>query len=127
MTLSPQQLGELLEVNFATGELRHKFRTPDMFEATNEHTAEDLCKWWNEDYAGKPALTGNYAVGGLGGTLLDKRYSASRVVYAMFYGQWPHRIPIYRNGNKQDNRISNLEKSDKPDQKFFDGADHLTK
>jgi hypothetical protein len=62
---------------------------------------------WNSRWAGQPAFTANtegYRTGRLGG----KQYLAHRVIWAIVNGQWPRGQLDHINGDRQDNRISNL-------------------
>jgi len=58
----------------------------------------------DDDHAGYFNREGHYRVQ-LGGT----EYQGARVVFAWFYGRWPRGPLKFKNGNKQDLRIQNLE------------------
>lgn len=64
-------------------------------------------KRWNTNFAGKPAF-GNLSNGYLTGRTLGKNYKAHRIAWALFYGEWPSGMIDHINGNRNDNRISNL-------------------
>ncbi|ARC38619.1 HNH endonuclease [Paracoccus yeei] len=71
-------------------------------------SSEAVASAWNVQFAGKPALIINRSDGYLSGSIFDKRFLAHRVVWAMKYGEWPKDQIDHINGNRSDNRISNL-------------------
>ncbi|EIV2008355.1 HNH endonuclease [Klebsiella pneumoniae] len=65
------------------------------------------CATWNKRFAGKPAGSPNnqqYIHIGM----RNKLYKAHRIVWALYYGEYPHSLIDHVNGNRQDNRIENL-------------------
>lgn len=103
MTHTPitvDELRKLLEIN-ASGVLVWKARTKESFKLLN-------LNWWNQQNAGKPALTAVTSEGYLRGRILGSSYLAHRVVWALHYGEWPKHSIDHINGDKADNSIGNL-------------------
>ncbi len=105
--ISAETLRELLQYEAASGRLiwlareaKHSFGA----EQSAEHTA----KIWNAKYAGKPALVALNQNGYQHGTIFGKFYSAHRVAWALHFGEWPENGIDHINGDRTDNRISNL-------------------
>lgn len=99
-------LSRVLDVNFDTGELWWKVRSPDLFE-TQVRSAEWLCKSWNGRFAGGLALTSVTSKGYHQGRILGITYQAHRIIYYMATGLQPKYID-HKNGIKTDNALLNL-------------------
>lgn len=99
--IEPKVLCELLRYEPETGKLFWRERPLKFF------SSESNCKSWNTKNAGKEALIGNNK-GHLGGCIFGKRYKTHRVIWAMFYGEWPIHHVDHINGIRDDNRIENL-------------------
>ena len=118
---SPALLRNLIEYNPTTGKLYWKERTPDLFKTTRGkklRTAEHSCKQWNQKYVGQEAFTTTAAChgGALVGTLLCRTMLAHRVAFAVYHGRWPQAEIDHINGDRRDNRISNLREASPSDQ-----------
>lgn len=104
---SPEELRQLLRYDPETGKLFWRERTPEMF-TDGAKSAKHSCRVWNSKYAGTEAFTCadayGYRIGRLGGLGLKSH----RVIYCMIFGHWPDGDVDHINGNRSDNRISNL-------------------
>lgn len=96
----PQVLRNLLSYNPETGALTWRERGSEWFKSDRDRKA------WNARYAGREAFTA-VVKGYRTGWILGKSHYAHRVILAMTNGEWPDTTD-HINGDKQDNRISNL-------------------
>ena len=101
---SPSVLTELFKYDPETGVLTWKPRKVSWFHSSNP---ERDAKRWNNLYAGKEAFTSLTANGYRQGSVLGYRSKAHRVIIAMATGAWPEQVD-HINGDKTDNRLSNL-------------------
>lgn len=97
-----ETLRELLSYDPETGVLTWKYRELNWFKT------ESAFKSWNTKYAGKSAFTAFHDEGYKQGRIFNKTYKAHRVGYAIHYGEWPKDQIDHINGNKADNRITNM-------------------
>ena len=107
MELTAEIARELLTYNPDTGKLFWKERSSKYFKNPTHR------KSFNNQWAGKEALTaitrrksGHPAR--LDGRLFNKTYSAHRIAWLIYYGEWPKNQIDHINQDPTDNRIENL-------------------
>lgn len=98
--LSPTILRKLLRYEAETGKLYWRKRTPDVHP--------NQLSQWNGRLAGKEAFKIAHPEGYLSGGVYGRLYLAHRIIWAIVYGAWPAGQIDHINGNRADNRISNL-------------------
>ena len=103
--ISPKRLRELLNYDEGSGKLFWLPRPLDTF------ASEAAGKQWNVKYAGKEAFTSDNGDGYKNGSISYKVYKAHRVIFAMITGEWPACDIDHINGDRSDNRITNLRKA----------------
>ena len=94
-----------LDCDVATGQIKHRPRTPADFSHTSKPSA--LAKTFNTKYAGKPwgQISGHgHHLGEVDGVSLFGHH----VVWMFANDEWPELNVNHKNGNPADNRISNL-------------------
>ncbi len=106
--MTPEVLKTVLHYSPGTGRFTWRERGLHMFTDTDRWTADQHRRRWNTKYAGKPALNAPKGNGYLHGPVLRKYLLAHRVAWAVFYGEWPEHQIDHLNGDRSDNRISNL-------------------
>jgi len=94
-------LRELFDYDAASGHLLWRFRDQKHFTAQNQYTT------WNKRYSGNVAGRANER-GYRTIAVFDKLYSAHRLVWLYVTGEEPQGQIDHINGDKDDNRISNL-------------------
>jgi hypothetical protein len=100
-------LYEVLEYDPSTGLLTWKPRSISLFN-DGKQSAYHNQAIWNGRFAGKPALSCADARGYLTGNLFGRAVKAHRIAWEIFYSHPPRGEIDHINGNRQDNRISNL-------------------
>lgn len=105
---SPEVLRQLLRYEPETGRLFWKERPVSMFPGTITRTPEHSCKQWNSRYAGSLALYSINSDGYRAGAIFGIKVRAHRVVWAVTHGEWPGGDIDHINGDRSDNRITNL-------------------
>lgn len=103
---SIDDLHTFLEYDADTGEFCWRERTPDKFPE-GRHSAEHQCKVFNSKYAGKIA-GGKHCQGYRAICVKFTQIMAHRIAWAMHYGEWPKEYVDHIDGDKTNNRISNL-------------------
>ena len=104
--ITPELLRKILRYNPETGKLFWLKRTADMFES-GKLSAQHRCNVWNGNYAGKEAFSIN-GKGYIDGKIFNISFNAHRVAWALFYGEWPKEQIDHIDGNRTNNKISNL-------------------
>lgn len=99
--LTIEEVRQLLRYDPDTGDLFWLPRPPAMF------VSDAACKTWNTRFAGKKAFTAS-SHGYRLGAINYRNYPAHRVAYAIYHGRWPSCMIDHINGERSDNRISNL-------------------
>lgn len=99
---TPEQLRKLLRYEPETGKLFWLPRPESMFSNLRYYKA------WNTTWANKEAFTCCDTPGYKKGKVLGYDVSLHRVACALYYGYWPEEQIDHINGDRTDNRISNL-------------------
>lgn len=100
--VSPEVLRELLCYAPESGVLTWQQRPIACFANARCGTT------WNTRYAGKEAFSATGADGYRCGGVHKKPLLAHRVIWAMVHGRWPDGQIDHIDGNRQNNRLSNL-------------------
>lgn len=101
MTISVEQLHEMLKYNSGTGKFIWRERA-ESFPAS-----ASAIRRFNSAYAGSQVYEEDHR-GYLRMVLLGKRCKSHRVAWAMHHGDWPADQIDHINGVRSDNRIENL-------------------
>lgn len=92
-----------------SGSLTWRQRDVSSFTKKGRTSVEGLCSIWNSRYAGKEAFTSKLQSSGYyRGRVEGKDFMKSRVVYALYNGEWPKGLVIHADGNMENFRPDNL-------------------
>lgn len=97
-----EDLRKIVRADFAEGKLFWLERPRSFF------SDEVSRRKWNSRWAGKEAFTSLTNFGYAQGSILNQKYSAHRVMWALYHGKWPTHQIDHINGDRADNRIKNL-------------------
>ena len=107
--ISPDDLRKVLDYNPSTGLFTWKWRPVSFFSQSQQgQKPEARQRAWNAVWAGKPALVSVKDNEYLYGRILDRNIYAHRAAWCICNGEWPKNTIDHINGNRTDNRISNL-------------------
>lgn len=106
--ISPTELAALLRYDAETGIFHWRPRPIAMFKATAGRTAAHNCNSWNAGWANRQAFTSRHSAGYLVAGVNGKKLFAHRVAWALVTGKWPDHEIDHVNGDRGDNRFSNL-------------------
>jgi len=110
--ITPKYLREILSYDAETGSLTWRPRGVDHFPAAVARSRVHNMNLFNAKYAGKEAFTSVNAHGYRSGGICGKVLKAHRVAWAIHFGEWPLKQIDHKNGNREDNRLSNLREVD---------------
>lgn len=112
--VSADELRHLLLYDASTGGLTWLPRGPESFDKSGSRRSLELrASMWNAKNAGRAAFTSASRKHSKGlpyrtGAIYGRTYSAHRVAWALYYGEWPSQCIDHVNGDTFDNRITNL-------------------
>lgn len=105
--LTPAIVAGLLDYDPVTGGLIWRERTVEHFFGA-EQSREHSCKIWNSRNAGQLALRTKNKNGYYHGAIHGQTITAHKAIWAIVHGKWPEHQIDHENGDRLDNRLSNL-------------------
>jgi len=105
--LSLEAVRRVVRYRPTDGTLVWRKREPEQFPQARR--PEVAAKRFNTMYAGKEALAYVDPEGVKKGALLGRQAKAAQVCWLLIHGQWPEKNVSHKNGDRVDNRASNLE------------------
>lgn len=100
--ITPELCRQLLRYEPETGRLFWRRRSREMFASKRSFTM------WHTRYAEMEAFTAYDGRGYKNGAILYETHLAHRVIWAIVHGEWPEHGIDHINGQRDDNRLSNL-------------------
>lgn len=113
---SPEIMRELLRYDPESGKLFWLPRDQSWFECRRSYST------WNSRFAGREAFITERPDGYKIGRILGLNCRAHRAIWAIHYGAWPADQIDHINGNRADNRLSNLREANNAENQRNRGA-----